>query len=158
MRCQSVDFKVLVYHFPCFPVLDEILDDQRKQGGIKSAPCGIKPSKQSGALCHSEQNKSHELLSQVRSSPRIQPPLAAVLSTSSFAAALPIYPQLHARVRGAVENREDGSAGRRELGQRTGKSDEDLHLRSEEANQTCSARDLDKVATGGKVSKKHKCK
>lgn len=140
-----------------FPVLDEILDDQRKQGRMKSVSCRMKPFKQPGPLCHSEQNKSNELLSQVRPSPGIQPPFAAALSSSSFAQ-LPINPPLHARVRGAVGNRKEGSGIRRELGHRTVKSDEELHLRSEEAGETCSVRDIEKIFIGRKVSKKHKSK
>lgn len=138
-------------------VLDEILDDQRKQGRIKSTSCRMKPFKQPDPLCHSEQNKSSELLSQVRPSPGIQPPFAAPLSSSSFGQ-LPINPQLHARVRGALENRKEASGIRRELGQRTVKLNEDLHLRSEETGEACSVRDIEKMVIGRKVSKKHKSK
>lgn len=117
----------------------------------------MKPFKQSDPLCHSEQNKrqSHDLLSQVR--PGIQPPFAAALSTLSFAQ-LPIDPQLHVRARGAAENRKEVSGIRREPGQRTVKSDEDLYPRSEETDETRGLRDFEKIVSGRKASKKHKSK
>lgn len=117
----------------------------------------MKPFKQSGPLYHGDQNKrqSHDLLSQVR--PGIQPPFAAALSTLSFAQ-LPIDPQLHVRARGAAENRKEVSGIRREPGQRTVQSDEDLYLRSEETDETRGLRDFEKIVSGRKASKKHKSK
>ncbi|XP_075868687.1 glucocorticoid modulatory element-binding protein 1-like isoform X2 [Nelusetta ayraudi] len=152
-RCQEEEHKIHNGNY----MLDEILDDQRKQGRVKNASCKMKPFKQSDPLCHSEQNKrqSHDLLSQVR--PGIQPPFAAALSTLSFAQ-LPIDPQLHVRVRGAAENRKEVSGIRREPGQRTVKSDEDLYPRSEETDETRGLRDFEKIVSGRKASKKHKSK
>lgn len=143
--------------FLYFPVLDEILDEQRKRGHVKSASCRMKPLKQPGPLSHSEQKKSSELLAQVTSIPGMQPLFAAALSTSSFTQ-LPTNPQRHHRVRGAGESRKEVSGIRRELGQRTVRSEEDLHLRSEETEETCSVRDIEKILIGRKVSKKHKSK
>lgn len=152
-RCQEEEHKIHNGNY----VLDEILDGQRKQGRVKNASCKMKPFKQSGPLYHGDQNKrqSHDLLSQVR--PGIQPPFAAALSTLSFAQ-LPIDPQLHVRARGAAENRKEVSGIRREPGQRTVQSDEDLYLRSEETDETRGLRDFEKIVSGRKASKKHKSK
>lgn len=150
--CGKGIFSLLLY----FPVLDELLDDQRKQGRIKSATCRMKPLKQPDPLSHSEEKRSSELLSPVRPRLGIQPLFAAAPSQS--VTQLPIDPQRHVKVRGAGENRKEVSGTRRELGQRTVKSDEGFHLRSEETDETCSVRDIEKIFMGRKVSKKHKSK
>lgn len=75
-------------------MLDEILEDQRKQGRDKSTSYKIKSFKHLRPQCHNLSNsQSHSLLSPVKTSPVIQPLSVAGLSTASYAQ-LAINPQL----------------------------------------------------------------
>lgn len=168
--------------------MDEILEDQRKQGRVK-----MKSFKHAGPECHGPSNKrqSHNLLPHVKTSPGVQPPFVAGLPAASYAH-LPINPQLFARSsasdgpqqhhgdRGAMLEREpqlsemvnqrlrrlrQEAADKKEVPtihkepiQRTVKSDGEPYLRSEETDDTEGVHDIEKMVLGRKVSKKHKSK
>lgn len=134
--------------------MDEILDDQRKLGRVKSDICRMKPFKHSVSQ---DKRPGLDLLSQVRPGPGVHPPFAAALSTSSLAQ-LPIDPQLHVAARAAADRRKEVPGIHREPGQRTLKPEEDLYLSSEEAAEKRGVRDIEKMVSGRKASKKHRSK
>lgn len=99
-------------NFWLFLVLDEILEDQRKQGRDKSTPHNIKSFKHLRPQSHNLSNsQSHSLLSSVKTSPVIQPLSVAGLSTASYAQ-LALHPQLFTHLSASNGQRHAGASSK----------------------------------------------
>ncbi|XP_034552820.1 glucocorticoid modulatory element-binding protein 1-like isoform X2 [Notolabrus celidotus] len=168
-------------------VLDDILEDQRKQSYDK---CSYKIH----SLKHLRQQRhnlpnsqTHNLLSPVKTSPGIQPP-ASALSAASYAQ-LNINPHIFTHSSTSTSRGYHAGAGRtdrgghgarlereQELGEMANRErfhtrgreetsgihkepgQRTIKLQAEEGEETAGLHEIEKVVIGGKVSKKHKSK
>lgn len=176
-------------------MLDEIFEERRKPGFDKRTSHKRASSKHLRTQCHNpSNNRTHNVLSPVKTSPVTQPLSAIGLSAASYAQ-LTINPQpfahfsstgqhchmdkdsqstmlqgdnevcetmsqekVHLQGEDGAEEEEDTSGIYKEHGQRTAKSGEASHLRSEKDEGAVDLHDIEKVMKGRKASKKQKSK
>ncbi|XP_071377920.1 glucocorticoid modulatory element-binding protein 1-like isoform X2 [Centroberyx affinis] len=149
-------------------VLDETMEEQRKQGCDKSTVSlkRQRPQRHSPSSSHtqSQHQAGQNTPSPLATCPVIQPLTATGSAPASLAQLAASQREQEVGETGRQERlhrpeEEDASGIHQELATRTvGAREEDPHLGGEEAEETERSRDVDKVAVGRKASKKHKSK
>ncbi|XP_071757765.1 glucocorticoid modulatory element-binding protein 1-like isoform X2 [Centroberyx gerrardi] len=149
-------------------VLDETLEEQRKQGCDKSTVSlkRQRPQRHSPSSSHtqSQHQAGQNMPSPLATCPVIQPLTATGSAPASLAQLTASQREQEVGETGRRERlhrpeEEDASGIHHELATRTvGAREEDPHLGGEEAEETERSRDVDKAAVGRKASKKHKTK